>query len=270
LSRPDGPEADSRALVTGASSGIGVAFARALRAKGERLVLVARRRDRLQELSRELGGEDKAAVLAADLTEPEAIDRLAEEIRARGFIVDLLVNNAGAGHTSRFHEEPRETVLRMIDLNVRALVALTHAFLPGMVARGRGRVINVASNAAFQPVPFLTVYAATKAFVLSFTEGLASELAGTGVRVQALCPGLTATEFLDVAETGPGLLINRMPAMSAEDVVACSLRGLERGRLRVVAGFTNRLMAGVQRFVPGAIVRRVAAELYRPRSGRPS
>ncbi|HWW95717.1 MAG TPA: SDR family oxidoreductase [Vicinamibacteria bacterium] len=270
MSRPDGPDAGFRALVTGASSGIGVAFARALKAKGERLVLVARRRDRLQELSRELGGEDTAAVLAADLTEPGAIDRLAEEIHARGFTVDLLVNNAGAGHTSRFHEERRETVLGMIDLNVRALVALTHAFLPGMVARGRGRVINVASNAAFQPVPFLTVYAATKAFVLSFTEGLASELAGTGVRVQALCPGLTATEFLEVAETGSGLLINRMPAMSAEDVVACSLRALERGRLRVVAGLTNRLLAGVQRFVPRSIVRGVAAELYRPRSGRPS
>jgi short-subunit dehydrogenase len=270
LSKPGGPEASARALVTGASSGIGAAFARALRARGERLVLVARRRDRLQELSRELGGEDTAAVMAADLTEPRAIDRLAEEIRARGFIVDLLVNNAGAGHTSRFHEEPREIVLRMIDLNVRALVDLTHAFLPGMVARGRGSVINVASNAAFQPVPFLTVYAATKAFVLSFTEGLASELGGTGVRVQALCPGLTATEFLEAAETGPGLFINKMPAMSAEDVVACSLRGLELGRLRVVAGLTNRLMAGVQHFVPRAIVRAVAAELYRPRSGPPS
>ncbi len=256
---------DSRALVTGASSGIGLAFARALHASGERLILVARRGDRLQELARELGGDKQAEVMVADLTAPGAIPSLTAAVAARGFTVDLLVNNAGLGHTGRFEEEPRETVLRMIDLNVRALVELTHALLPAMVARGRGRIINVASNAAFQPVPFLTVYAATKAFVLSFTEGLASELAGTGVRVQALCPGLTRTEFQTVAEPGPGLLIAKMPAMSAEDVVACSLRALEGRRLRVVAGFSNRLLAALESFVPRAVVRRAAAELYRPR-----
>jgi short-subunit dehydrogenase len=152
----------------------------------------------------------------------------------------------------------------MIDLNVRAVVFLTRAFLPGMVARGRGRLVNVASNAAFQPVPFLATYAATKAFVLSFTEGLADELRGTGVAVQALCPGLTSTEFLEVAGTARGLLVNRLPAMSAEDVVACALRGLDRRRLRVIAGLPNRLLAGVQPFLPRSLVRAVAAELYRP------
>ena len=250
-----------RALVTGASSGIGAAFARALHARGERLILVARRRDRLQAVADELSG---AAAIALDLAAPGAPERLVAEVEARGYAVDALINNAGVGHTARFHEEEPERIAGMIDLNVRALVGMTRAFLPGMVARGRGRLVNVASNAAFQPVPFLTTYAATKSFVLSFTEGLAGELRGTGVTVQALCPGLTATEFLEVAGTARGLLVNRLPAMSAEDVVACSLRALDRGRLRVIAGLPNRVLAGVQHFLPRSLVRAVAAELYRP------
>jgi uncharacterized protein len=160
----------------------------------------------------------------------------------------------------------------MIDVNVRAVVELTHVFLPGMKGRGRGRIVNVASNAAFQPVPFLTVYAATKAFVLSFTEGLAEEMRGSGVRVQALCPGLTRTEFLDVAGTHQGLRVTRTPMLTAEEVVEASLQGLDRGRLRVVTGWTNRLAVFAQRFVPASLPRRVAAELYRPavRAGRPT
>ncbi len=154
----------------------------------------------------------------------------------------------------------------MLDVNVRAVVEMTRAFLPAMVARGQGRIINVASNAAFQPVPFLTVYAATKAFVLSFSEGLATELEGTGVRVQALCPGLTRTEFLEVAETHTqGLLVSRMPAMTAEEVVRASLKGLDRGKVRVIPGASNRALATVQGFVPRSWVRRVAGALYRPR-----
>lgn len=257
-----------RALVTGASSGIGVCFARALRARGQKLILVARRRERLLELARELGGEDAAAVIPLDLARPDAAERLLREVQDHGFAVETLVNNAGMGHTAAFHEERRERALAMVDLNVRAVVALTHAFLPGMIERRRGAIINVASNAAFQPVPFLAVYAATKAFVLSFTEGLATELRGTGVRVQALCPGVTATEFLDVAETHDGLLVKKLPAMSAQDVVACSLRGLDVGRVRVVAGWPNRALAFVQGFVPRGVVRAVAAELYRPRPGK--
>ena len=128
----------------------------------------------------------------------------------------------------------------MCDLNVRAVVELTRAFLPPMLERRRGRIVNVASNAAFQPIPYLGVYAATKAFVLSFTEALASEVAGSGVQVQALCPGITATEFLDVSETGGELRVRRMPMMTPRQVVEASLAGLERGRLRVVVGFSNR------------------------------
>jgi uncharacterized protein len=261
---------DLRALITGASSGIGSAFARALRARGERLVLVARRRDRLERLAADLGGEAQAAVIALDLAAPGAAERLAAEIGARGLVVDLLVNSAGMGHTSPFHEQPLDLVRAMIDLNVRALTELTRVFLPGMVARGRGRIVNVASNAAFQPVAYMNVYAASKAYVLSFTEALASELRGTGVVVQALCPGLTATEFLDVAETHRGLLVTRLPTMSPDEVVACSLRGLDRRRLRVIAGLPNRLLAAAQSIVPRGIVRRVAAELYRPRGGAAS
>jgi short-subunit dehydrogenase len=259
-----------RALVTGASSGIGLEYARALRRRGMTLVLVARRVERLRQLASELGGEAAAAVVPADLTAGGGVARLVDDVRSRGLEIDLLVNNAGMGHTGRFVEQRQEVISEMLELNMTALVELTRAFLPDMLARKRGAIVNVASNAAFQPVPFLTVYAATKAFVLSFTEGLADELKGTGVRVQALCPGITATEFLDVAETHSGLLVRRMPTMTAGDVVAASLAGLDRGRVRVVAGFANRALATLQRFVPNAVVRRVSGELYRPRGAAAS
>ncbi len=256
---------DLRALVTGASSGIGAVFARALRRRGERLVLVARRRDRLESLARELGGDEDALVVPLDLAAPDAGATLEHALAERGVAVDLLVNNAGFGDTGRFWEAPLEKTLGMIDLNVRSLVELTRRFLPGMVARGRGRIVNVVSNGAFQPVPFLTVYAATKSCVLSFTEGLATELAGSGVVVQALCPGLTQTEFFEVSGTAPGLFVNRLPKMSAEDVVAASLRGLDQRRLRVVPGLPNRALAALVRISPGWLSRTVAASLYRPR-----
>jgi len=259
---------DLRALVTGASSGIGAAYARGLRARGERVVLVARRADRLQSLARELGGDPHALVLPLDLAGPGSAESLRADLEGRGIAVDVLVNNAGLGNTAPFEAQRLESIRAMLDVNVRALVELTHAFLPGMRARGRGRIVNVASNAAFQPVPYLTVYAATKSFVLSFTEGLAEELRGTGVQVQALCPGITATEFLEVAETHRGLLVTRMPMMTAARVVETSLRGLDAGRVRVVAGWTNRLLGFVvQRLAPRGMARRVAGELYRPRGG---
>jgi short-subunit dehydrogenase len=268
------PAGDARgplhALVTGASSGIGAAYARALRQRGERLILVARRAKRLARLAEELGGEDWAVALPLDLTVPGGAGQLREQVEARHLAVDMLVNSAGLGHTAPFEAQSPEVVRAMIDLNVAALVELTHAFLPEMRRRGRGRIVNVASNAAFQPVPFLTVYAATKAFVLSFTEGLAEELRGTGIRVQALCPGITRTEFLEVAGTHSGLRVTRTPMLTPEAVVEASLRGLDRGSLRVVAGWTNRLAVFAQRFVPAFVPRRVAAELYRPAGAGPN
>jgi short-subunit dehydrogenase len=256
---------EQRALVTGASSGIGAAFARGLKARGERLILVARRAERLERLAEELGGEEWAVALPADLRDADAAIRLRDEVAARGLAVDLLVNNAGLGHTAPFIEQSSEVVRAMLDVNIRALVELTHALLPGMRERGQGRIVNVASNAAFQPVPFLTVYAATKAFVLAFTEGLAEELRGSGIQVQALCPGLTRTEFLDVAGTHEGLRVTRTPMLTAEDVVETSLKALDRGQLRVITGLTNRLAVFAQRFLPAFLPRRVAAELHRPR-----
>jgi short-subunit dehydrogenase len=253
-----------RAVVTGASSGIGLAFARALAARGERLVLVARREERLCALADELGGAERALVVPLDLSRKDAGQALEDHLRERGVEVDLLVNNAGVGHTGPFHEEPLDRTLAMIDLNVRAAVELTRRFLPGMVARGRGRIVNVVSTSAFQPVPWLNVYAASKAFLLSFTEALANELAGTGVRVQALCPGLTESEFQQVAGTDK-VPFNKTPAMPAEAVAERSLRALERGTLRVVPGWRNRLLTASQRLVPRALVRRVAGELFRPR-----
>jgi hypothetical protein len=261
------PAPDRRALITGASSGIGAAFVRALRARGERVVLVARREDRLRRLAQFFGGEPAALAIALDLTRPGAGAWLETELSSRGIEVDLLVNNAGVGVTGRFQEQPIARVLAMVDLNVRALVDLTRRFLPPMIARRRGRIINVVSNAAFQPVPYLAVYAASKSFVLSFTEALATELRRTGVRVQALCPGLTETEFRQLA--GMDRIAGRaVRGMSPDDVVERSLAALERGKLRVIPGWPNRVIATAERLVPGAVVRRMAAELFRPRPER--
>lgn len=252
-------------LVTGASSGIGACFARALRARGHKLILVARRAERLEALSRELGGADAATVIPVDLADSAGPAFLQSRIDALGLSVDLLVNNAGTGDTGPFVEEPLERLRTMIDLNARALVEVTHRLLPAMLARHRGGVINVASNAAFQPVPYLNVYAATKSLVLSFTEALAVELRHSGVTVQALCPGLTETEFFEVARTGERLLVNRLPRMTPEAVVSASLRGLDRRKLRVIPGFPDRALAALVRMAPRGLASRVAAQLYRPR-----
>ena len=261
-------EPDYRALVTGASSGIGAAFARALRARGAKLVLVARRAQRLSEMSHALGGPPDVAVVPLDLTGPDSISVLTSFLAERGLTVDLLVNNAGVGWTGPFLDQPDQSIHQIIDLNVRTLVGLTRAFVPGMVERRRGGVVNVVSTSAFQPVPFLNVYAASKVFVLSFTEGLATELEGTGVRVQALCPGLTESEFHETSGTAR-VPFTKTRMMPAEAVVEASLRALDRGRpLRVVPGWQNRTVAGVQRFLPRRMVRGVAARLFRPRKPR--
>jgi short-subunit dehydrogenase len=170
------------------------------------------------------------------------------------------------GHTGRFDEQPPDRLLAMVDLNVRAVVALTRRFLPPMVERRAGAILNVVSMSAFQPVPYLAAYAATKAFVLSLTESLATELEGTGVTVQALCPGNIPTGFQQVAGT-EHVAFTRTPSMSAEDVAEASLRALERGTLIVIPGRRDRAMVALQRLVPRAFVRRAAAGLFRP-SGR--
>ena len=254
-------------MVTGASSGIGAEFARALRARGHSVVLVARRRDRLATLAAELGGEPNAYDIACDLAQEGAAQSLRRELDKRGLAIDGLVNSAGLGLTGPFVTQPASVLRAMCDVNMRALVDLTRAFLPSMVERQRGFVVNVASNAAFQPIPYLGVYAATKSFVLSFTEALSDEVRGSGVLVQALCPGITSTEFLEVSETRAELKVRQLPMMTPRDVVQASLDGLDHGRRRVVVGFSNRILGWVtRRLAPAGLARRVAGELYRPRN----
>jgi len=251
------------ALVTGASSGIGEAYARALAARGCRLLLVARREERLRALAGELGPAPVEEV-PADLADPAGPERLHAEIVRRGLVVDVLVNNAGVGHSGAFHEEPLAKALAMLDLNARAAMVLTRLFLPPMIERRSGFIVNVVSTSAFQANPYLAVYGATKAFLLSLTEAMHTEIAGSGVTVQALCPGLTATEFQQTAGTDK-ILFNRTGAMTPAAVAETSLRALERGTLRVVPGLANRATAALVRFTPGWLTRRTVAALLRPR-----
>lgn len=257
------PDVDRRALVSGASSGIGEAFARALVRRGQSVVIVARRAERLTQLSQELGGERRALAIPMDLAAQGAAARLFEQLTRRGIAVELLVNNAGIGTTGRYVLEPPQTTAGILALNVGAALELSRAFLPGMLERRRGAVINVCSMSAFQPVPFLATYAASKAFLLSFSESLAEELRGTGVFVQALCPGLVPTEFQARAGTDK-VAFNAATKMAPELVAESSLRALETGALLVIPGWRDRLTVQLQRFLPRVLVRRVAGGLFRP------
>lgn len=239
------------ALVTGASSGIGMEFARLLAARGYAVALSARRADRLESLAAELEREYRVRtfVFASDLAEPGAALRLCQAIAAEGIEIDVLVNNAGFGLLGNFVETPWERERAMIDLNVRALVELTKRFLPGMVERGRGRVLNVASTAAFQPGPLMAVYFATKAFVLSFSEAVNEELRGTGVNVTTLCPGPTQSEFFEKAEARDRQLgKGKLP--TARQVASFGISALFQGKRTVVYGFANRILALLGRIAP--------------------
>jgi hypothetical protein len=253
------------ALITGASSGIGAAFARALAKDGYDLILVARREDRLRALADEVtaGRAVRAEVIPADLTERDAAQRLFEAVQARGMQVDLLINNAGFGLHGPFGETAWTREQQMIDLNITALTALCKVFLPPMRARRDGGVINVASTAAFQAMPYFAVYAATKAYVLSFSEALAQEAASDGVRVVCLCPGPTESEFTEKAEFKTNL-VEKAPFMTAEAVAAEGLAALRAGRVVQVAGFLNTLTAVVPRFLPRGLVTRVTAAVFKP------
>lgn len=258
------------ALVTGASGGIGEAFARRLSAQGCHLVLVARRKDALQALSRELSRAHRiqAQVIARDLGTEGAAAAVFAETERRGRTVDLLVNNAGFGLGGAFLEAPLSRHLEMIRLNVVALTALTHLYLPGMVERGSGAVVNVASTAAFQAVPYMGAYAATKAYVLSLSEALWEEYRGRGVRVLALCPGPTSTSFFDVA----GMAASRMPSgtQSPDDVVKAALEALRAKRSHVVSGSVNYALANASRLLPRELVTRVTGRLLQATGHAPA
>ena len=227
---------------------------------------MARRADRLARLAAELGGEEAVLPVSLDLARPDAVESLQRTLDERRIGVRLLVNNAGVGYSGRVHEQAPERLRAMIDLDVRAVAELTRAFLPAMIARGSGAILNVVSMSAFQPVPFLAVYAASKAFVLSLTESMATELEGTGVSVQALCPGNIPTEFQGVAGT-TDVKFNRTPATTPREVVEASLAALDRRKLLVIPAVRDRITVGAQRFVPRSWVRRAAGELFRPPTG---
>ncbi len=244
-------------LITGASAGLGAEFARQCAARGEALLLVARRRERMEALAAELGGE--VHILAADLSAPGAAAQLARDIEALGLHVRALINNAGFGLAGRFATLPPDRQREMIDLNVAALTELSRLFLPGMLERGRGGILNVASTAAFQAGPNMAVYYASKAYVLSLSEALHQELKGAGVHVTCLCPGPTRTEFFDVAGV-KGKMFERMSA-DAAGVVRAGLRGLDRNRAIVIPGAVNRIGAFSNRLLPRAAMRRIIARI---------
>lgn len=249
------------ALITGASSGIGEALARRIARDGRALALVARRADRLETIGRELKAAHGIDVhpIALDLLEAGAGARLVEEMERRGLVVDWLVNNAGFGTNGRFDQLPVERELEEIRLNVAVLVELTGRFLPGMVARGRGAVMNVASLAAYGPMAYTATYAATKAFVLSFSESVAAELAGSGVHVVCVCPGFTRTEFQERAEIDT----SRLPGfvwMSSEQVADQAVRAVGRTSV-VVNGAMNSLTSVLMKLAPRRLIARTGVVL---------
>jgi uncharacterized protein len=241
------------AVVTGASSGLGRALAELLANRGEHVVAVARSADAIAELA---SSSSRIEGIVADLSSPAGRDALADAVD----VVDILVNNAGFGAAGHFADAKREVTDRMVEINVAALTDLTARWLPGMVARGAGRVVNVASTAAFQPGPMMAVYFATKAFVLSFTEGIAEELRGTGVTATAFCPGPFTSGFQEVAGIQESRLVRgRLP--SSEDMALACIAAMDRGVVVAVPGALNRAGAIAPRFAPRVLVRRMVHKI---------
>ena len=241
------------AIVTGASSGTGLVFAQELALRGHNVLAVARRRDRLEGLARDASAKGgRIDTLIADLGTSEGLASLVTRI-GELYTIDLLVNNAGMATAGDFSDSVLERELAEIRLNVNAVVTLTHAVLARMLPRGSGAIINLASVVAFQPFPHFAVYAASKAFVLSFTEAVAQEIRGSGVRIMALCPGAAKTE-MNVFSNNAGLL-GKLPSLSAEQIVATALRGIAAGSVVKIVGWPNRILVFLNRFVPRAAVR---------------
>ncbi len=252
------------AVVTGASSGFGLLFAKELIKKGHPVLAVARRLDRLQALAQEAtktGG--RIEPLAADLQTAEGLQAVVSRATELG-PVELLVNNAGFADWGRFAELPLAREMNSIQLNVVALVTLTRQFLPGMVERRRGGIINMASLQAFFSMPYLASYAAAKAFVLSFSESIAYELKDSGVRVTVVCPGPAKTEFADVSTAHD--FQNALPNLTAEAVVAAALDANARGKVLRVVGPVNNILSFVPRLLPRAAMRSLMASFSRPKA----
>ncbi|MGH9432647.1 MAG: SDR family NAD(P)-dependent oxidoreductase [Terriglobia bacterium] len=254
------------ALVTGASAGIGWALAEELAAGGTHLVLTARRRERLEELAGKLRAAHgiNVEMVTADLAQPTGPEELFLFTEQKGIAVDLLVNNAGFGLYGEFQSTQLATQLGMVQVNCAAVVHLTHLFLPPMLDRHRGHILIVASTAAFQAVPYISTYAATKAFDLFFAEGLGEEVARFGIRVCALCPGPTATEFGKVAGTPKSKAGEKLGVQDARRVAQAGLEGLAAGKTCVISGFKNQLGAQAHRFLPRRTITGAAERVYRP------
>jgi len=252
-------------LITGASRGIGEAFARRLGAEKHDLVLVARDKKDLHELCDELMLKHKimAHYVVLDLTAPGALDQLFDETERHGFEVDWLINNAGFGSAGDFQKLDRERELRMIDLNVRTLVELTHLYLKGMRSRKSGTIINVSSAAGFQPIPFMATYAATKAFVSSFSEAIAEENRPFGIQVLTLCPGSTKTNFFAASDIDRPIKVKGQ--QSVEDVIETAMRAVDRRRVKVVSGLANKIGAVLGGHLPHFVTSRLMAKAMRPR-----
>ncbi len=250
------------ALVTGASAGIGVALARELAAGGTHLVLTARRKERLEDLSKELNAKHgvKTEAFVADLAKPGAPEEILAFTRQKGIEIELLINNAGFGRYGEFPEVETQRLLDMVQVNCTAVVHLTRLYLPEMVARRRGDILILASTASFQAVPYISTYAATKAFDLLFAEGLAEEMKPYGIRVCALCPGSTESEFHEVA--GQKNFIRK--AETAEKVARTGLKALAAGKSYVISGLGNYLGTHGERLVPRRFVTKIAAGMFKP------
>lgn len=254
-----------RALITGASSGIGECFARAFAAQGADLILVARSEPKLQALAAELRQKHavQVSVIPLDLTQPAAAQTLHQRTEAEQLRVDVLVNNAGFASHGYFEQVDLKRQVDEITLNVSVLVELTHWFLRGMVRRGNGTIINVSSTAAFQPVPYMAVYAASKAFVLNFTQALFEEYRERGIHVMALCPGATETAFFEVVGAQEASVGARA---TPEAVVKAALGAINQRRSFVIEGRMNKLLAALPRFVPRPLAARIAGNAVRPRT----
>lgn len=250
------------ALVTGASSGIGAALARELGARGAKLILTARRRERLDALAAELTAEGaETRIVVADLNDPAAPQRIHDSTEGAGLAVEILINNAGLGQYGAFHASPIEQELSQVRVNCEAVVRLTRLFVPRMVERRRGWILVVASTASFQPVPYITTYSATKVFDRFFAEGLAAEVAGFGIKVTALCPGPTESEFFDVARAGAF----KRRVQATPEVAHIGIDALAHGRHAVVPHPTGTFTAFLTRFLPVPLITRVVERAARPK-----
>ena len=253
------------ALVTGASSGFGLEFARLLARDGYDLVLAARSEDKLKALKRKLEKQYGVQVrlFVRDLSEETAAGDLFAFTKEEGLFPEVLINNAGFGDYGLFSASDLEKQTRMVNLNDRTLMQLTRLFVPAMIREGRGRILNVASIAGFMPGPMMTVYYASKTFVLSFTEGLARELKGTGVTVTALCPGPSDTGFVGAAAVPAGPLADLFKGTSARDVARAGYKAMMQGRVVLVPGPVNKAMASSVRFAPRGLVREILWQLQK-------